>query len=177
MLLVSIEALSTREAHVSQGVGDMHTVLICRCGKAPVCFFFACVWRRSEAEPLANDDAGPVLKRPPARRLAAPPPLFFSVHHGPSQDFSSAAPVLLRIPTHPPHAAAAPPALCTAVASKKKDVPEQQRAFAIKPVLEQSTRSFRKVMGTLYRARRDFLGVVVVAELRGDKEGGFGSAK
>ena len=53
----------------------------------------------AQPEPLANDDAAPVLKRPPARRLAAPPPLFFSVHHGPSQDFSSAAPVLLRIPT------------------------------------------------------------------------------
>ena len=76
----------------------------------------------------------------------------------------------------PPHAAAAPPALCTAVASKKKDVPEQQRAFAINPVLEQVTRSFQKIMGTLYRARRDFLGVVVVVERRGDKEGGFGSA-
>jgi hypothetical protein len=75
----------------------------------------------------------------------------------------------------PPHAAAAPPALCTAVASKNNDVPEQQRAFAINPVLEQSTRSFRKVMGTLYRDRRDFLGVVVVVERRGDKEGGFGS--
>ena len=72
----------------------------------------------------------------------------------------------------PPHAAAAPLALCTAVASKKKDVPEQQRAFAIKPVLEQATRSFRKVMGTLFRARRDFLGVVVVAELC---EGGLGA--
>ena len=76
----------------------------------------------------------------------------------------------------PPHAVAAPLALCTAVASKKKDVPEQQRAFAINPVLEQVTRSFQKIMGTLYRDRRDFLGVVVVAELRGDKEGGFGSA-
>ena len=77
----------------------------------------------------------------------------------------------------PPHAAAAPLALyCTAVASKKKDVPEQQRAFAIKPVLEQVTRSFENIMGTLYRARRNFLGVVVVVERRGDKEGGFGSA-
>ena len=76
----------------------------------------------------------------------------------------------------PPHAAAAPPALCTAVASKNNDVPEQQRAFAIKPVLEQVTRSFQKIMDTLYRARRDFLGVVVVVERRGDKEGGFGSA-
>ena len=63
-----------------------------------------------------------------------------------------------------------------AVASKKNDVPEQQRAFAIKRILEQATRSFRKVMGTLYRDRRDFLGVVVVVERRGDKEGGFGSA-
>ena len=51
-----------------------------------------------------------------------------------------------------------------------------QRAFAIKPVLGQVTRSFQKIMGTLYRARRDFLGVVVVVERRGDKEGGFGSA-
>ena len=76
----------------------------------------------------------------------------------------------------PLHAAAAPPALCTAVASKKKDVLEQQCAFAINPVLEQVTRSFQKIMGTLYRARRDFLGVVVVVERRGDKEGGFGSA-
>ena len=76
----------------------------------------------------------------------------------------------------PPHAAAAPPALCTAVASKKKDVPEQQRAFAIKPVLEQVARPFQKIMCTLYRDRRDFLGVVVVAELRGDKEGGFRKA-
>ena len=67
-------------------------------------------------------------------------------------------------------------ALCTAVASKNNDVPEQQRAFAINPVLEQSTRSFQKIMGTLYRARRDFLGVVVVVERRGDEEGGFGSA-
>ena len=54
----------------------------------------------AQPEPLANDDAAPVLKRigPPARR--APPPVFFSVHHGPSQDPSSAAPELLRIPTH-----------------------------------------------------------------------------
>ena len=58
-------------------------------------------WRvggvEAQPEPLANDDAAPVIKRPPARRLAAPPPLFFSVHHGPSQDPSSAAPVLLRM--------------------------------------------------------------------------------
>ena len=49
----------------------------------------------------------------------------------------------------PLHAAAAPPALCTAVASKNNDVPEQQRAFAINPVLEQVTRSFQKIMGTV----------------------------
>ena len=92
------------------------------------------------------------------------------------QDRDEPAGSLPRSVRRPPHAAAAPPALCTAVASKKKDVPEQQRAFAIKPVLEQVTRSFQKIMGTLYRARRDFLGVVVVVERRGDKEGGFGSA-
>ena len=92
------------------------------------------------------------------------------------QDRDEPAGSLTRSVRRPPHAAAAPPALCTAVASKKKDVPEQQRAFAINPVLEQVTRSFQKIMGTLYRARRDFLGVVVVVERRGDKEGGFGSA-
>ena len=92
------------------------------------------------------------------------------------QDRDSPAGSQPRSARRPPHAAAAPPALCTAVASKKKDVPEQQRAFAINPVLEQVTRSFQKIMGTLYRARRDFLGVVVVVERRGDKEGGFGSA-
>ena len=54
------------------------------------------------------------------------------------------APVCARRPPH-----AAPLALCTAVASKKKDVPEQQRAFAIKPVLEQVARSFQKIMGAL----------------------------
>ena len=91
------------------------------------------------------------------------------------QDRDSPAGSQPRSARRPPHAAAAPPALCTAVASKKKDVPEQQRAFAINPVLEQVTRSFQKIMGTLYRARRDFLGVVVVVERRGDKEGGFGS--